>query len=124
VIERLLKRRDFLKAQKGRRANTGLFSVLAVRKPDGPARIGFTVSKKVDTRAVKRNRIRRRLKEAARLDGIDFKDVPADFVVIARPDALTADFHRLRSDLRKAMTKALGPEGQTTEQSAAPQRSE
>jgi ribonuclease P protein component len=114
VIERLRKRRDFLKAQKGRRANTGLFSVLALRKTEGPARIGFTVSKKVDARAVKRNRIRRRLKDAVRLEADVFRNSPADFVVIARPDALTAEFSRIRSDLRKAMAKALGPDGQTS----------
>lgn len=124
VIERLRKRRDFLKAQKGRRANTGLFSVLAVRKDAGPARIGYTVSKKVDNRAVKRNRIRRRLKEATLLEGEAFRNAPADFVVIARRDALTADFSRIRSDLRRAMAKALGPDGPITEQGAAPQRSE
>jgi ribonuclease P protein component len=105
-MERLLKRRDFLKVQKGRRANTGLFSVMALMKDAGPARIGFTVSKKVDVRAVKRNRIRRRLKEAARLEAADFEATGADFVVVARKDALTAGFARLRSDLRQAMAKA------------------
>ncbi|MGL4242145.1 MAG: ribonuclease P protein component [Beijerinckiaceae bacterium] len=105
-MERLLKRRDFLKVQKGRRANTGLFSVMALPKNDGPARIGFTVSKKVDVRAVKRNRIRRRLKEAARLEAGAFEATAADFVVVARKDALTADFARLRSELRQAMAKA------------------
>lgn len=124
MIERLRKRRDFLNAQKGRRANTGLFSVLAIRKTEGPARIGFTVSKKVDNRAVKRNRIRRRLKEAARLEGAAFQDAAADFVVIARPDALTADFPRLRSDLRRAMAKALGQDVTPTEQGAPSGRSE
>jgi ribonuclease P protein component len=123
-MERLKKRRDFLKAQKGRRANTGLFSVLALRKTKAPARVGFTVSKKVDTRAVKRNRIRRRLKEAVRLECADFGTARADFVVIARLDALTAEFSRIRTELRRAMTKALGPDGQTTEQGAARQRGE
>jgi ribonuclease P protein component len=105
-MERLKKRRDFLKVQKGRRANTGLFSVMAHPKGFGPARIGFTVSKKVDARAVKRNRIRRRLKEAARLEAEAFEATMADFVVVARRDALTAPFARLRSDLRQAMAKA------------------
>jgi ribonuclease P protein component len=107
-MERLRTRRDFVKVQKGRRANSGLFSVMALDKAEGPARIGFTVSKKVDVRAVKRNRIRRRLKEAARLEASVFKDATADFVVVARPDALTADFGRLRLELRRAMEKAAG----------------
>jgi ribonuclease P protein component len=105
-MERLRKRRDFLKVQKGRRANTGLFSVMALAKDDGPARIGFTVSKKVDVRAVKRNRIRRRLKEAARLEAGVFEATGADFVVVARKDALTADFARITSELKQAMAKA------------------
>jgi ribonuclease P protein component len=108
-MERLLKRRDFLKVQKGRRASTGLFSVMALPRPDGAARIGFTVTKKVDARSVKRNRIRRRLKEAARLEAGAFDDCAVDFVVLARHAALTADFARIRSDLRRAMAEALAP---------------
>jgi ribonuclease P protein component len=105
-MERLKKRRDFLKVQKGRRANTGLFSVQCLERPGGAPRIGFTVSKKVDVRAVKRNRIRRRLKEAARQDAAAFSATPVDFVVVARPDALTAPFARLRSELAAAMVRA------------------
>ncbi len=108
-MERLRTRRDFVKVQKGRRANTGLFSIMALDKAEGPARIGFTVSKKVDARAVKRNRIRRRLREAARLEASAFEGARADFVVVARPGVLTADFGRLRSELRRAMEKAAGP---------------
>ncbi len=107
-MERLRKRREFLEVQKGRRSNTGLFAVLALARPEGGARIGFTVSKKVDVRSVKRNRIRRRLKEAVRLDAADLCGEPIDYVVIARRDALTAAFPRLRSELRQAMTKAAG----------------
>lgn len=111
-MERLRKRRDFLKVQKGRRANSGLFSVMALAREAGEARIGFTVSKKVDSRAVKRNRIRRRLKQAAQIEGAAFRRMHTDFVVVARPDALTADFARLRSELRRAMAKAAGvPDG-------------
>ncbi len=106
-MERLLKRRDFLRVQKGRRANTGLFSVLALPKSDGGTRIGFTVSKKVYASAVKRNRIRRRLKEAARLEAAGLAGTAADIVVIAKPEALTADFTLLRTGLRNAVAKAL-----------------
>jgi ribonuclease P protein component len=107
-MERLRKRREFLKVQKGRRANSGLFSVLALAREGGAARIGFTVSKKVDVRAVKRNRIRRRLKEAARLDAAALAGEPVDFVVIARGESLKAPFSRLRSELHRAMAKAAG----------------
>jgi ribonuclease P protein component len=107
-MERLRKRREFLKVQKGRRANTGLFSVQALARGEGGARIGFTVSKKVDVRAVKRNRIRRRLKEAARQVGATIAGEGVDFVVVARADALMAPFDRLRSELERTMAKAAG----------------
>jgi ribonuclease P protein component len=107
-MERLRKRREFLKVQKGRRVNTGLFSVMALPNDANAARMGFTVSKKVDKRSVKRNRIRRRLKEAVRLEGASLAPLAVDFVVVARAAALTAAFPRLRSELRQAMAKAAG----------------
>jgi ribonuclease P protein component len=105
-MERLRKRRDFLMVQKGRRVHTGLFSVQCLAKADGAARIGFTVSKKVHLHAVKRNRIRRRLKEAVRQDAAAFSSLPADFVIVARLDTLTAPSARLRSELTAAITRA------------------
>jgi ribonuclease P protein component len=107
VTTRLRRRRDFLKAQKGRRANSGLFSVQAVANTDGGPRVGFTVSKKVDARAVKRNRIRRRLKEAARLERGAFGVAPVDFVFVARPGALKADFGGIRREMRRTVAKLL-----------------
>jgi ribonuclease P protein component len=110
-MERLKKRRDFLKVQKGRRANTGLFSVQCLVRDSGLPRIGFTVSKKVYASAVKRNRIRRRLKEATRHEAAAFCATAADFVVVARKDVLTASFARIRSDLVSAMMKVSGATG-------------
>ncbi len=103
-MERLRKRREFLKVQQGRRAHTGLFSIQALpRDGEEDSRVGFTVSKRVSPSAVKRNRIRRRLKEAMRR-------VPApgatDFVIVARIECLTAPFARLTSDLERALGKA------------------
>jgi ribonuclease P protein component len=112
-MERLRKRRDFLKVQKGRRVHTGLFSIQAL--PQGEAqttRIGFTVSKRVSPLAVKRNRIRRRLKEAMRLKDHGVSATGMDFVIVARPDALTAPFERLTSELTKALRKAAPPYSQ------------
>lgn len=103
-MERLKKRREFLKVQQGRRAHTGLFSVQALPREAGlPARVGFTVSKRVSPLAVKRNRIRRRLKAAMRLMA---PPAATDYVVVARIEALTAPFSRLTSDLDRALRKA------------------
>jgi ribonuclease P protein component len=110
VMQRLLKRRDFLKVQKGRRVHTGLFSVQSLPRQDIlPSRAGFTVSKKVDPSAVKRNRIRRRLKEAMRLDPVAATSCGMDFVIVAKPDALHAPFTRIRSDLTRAFADTLKP---------------
>jgi ribonuclease P protein component len=109
VVRRLLKRRDFLRAQKGRRANSGLFSIQAVENGLDEARLGFTVSKKVDVRSVRRNRIRRRLKEAARLEEAAFVGAAMDIVVVARPGALTAEFASLRAELARTIAKAVRP---------------
>ena len=66
-MQRLKRRQDFVAAAKGFYQPMPAFVVQAVvRKDDEPARIGFTCTKKLGN-AVIRNRIKRRLKEAARL---------------------------------------------------------
>jgi len=106
-MERLRKRREFLKVQKGRRAHTGLLSVQALARDDGGvSRVGFTVSKRVSPSAVKRNRIRRRLKEAMRLIAAP---EAADYVIVAKIEALTAPFARIASDLERALGQAAAP---------------
>jgi ribonuclease P protein component len=105
-MERLKKRRDFLNVQKGRRASTGLFSLQALPRADGSSsRCGFTVSKRVSLKAVVRNRIRRRLKEALRIDGGKTAAGASDYVIVARIDCLTAPFNHIRSELAKAFVK-------------------
>jgi ribonuclease P protein component len=106
-MDRLKKRRDFLKVQKGRRVHSGLFSVQVLRQDQaGPSRAGFTVSKKVSPRAVKRNRIRRRLKEALRQTGVLLPQSGLDVVIVAREDALTAGYDRIISELSRLLRKA------------------
>ncbi len=106
-MERLKKRRDFLKVQKGRRVHTGLFSIQALRQDDpAQSRLGFTVSKRVSPSAVLRNRIRRRLKEAVRIGDHGVVATGMDFVVVARRDSLTAPFSRITQELTMALRKA------------------
>jgi ribonuclease P protein component len=68
-------------------------------------RFGFTVNKRCGG-AVRRNRIRRRLKEALRL----LNPLPArlgyDYVIVARPDALDMGFPALQAELRRAFGRA------------------
>ena len=77
-------------------------------------RVGIVVNKKVGN-AVVRNRVRRRLREALRALLLERELVsPAlhagkasfNLVVIARPDAATADYQQLRSSLKRSLEKA------------------
>ena len=108
--ERLKKRRDFLAAAKGQKAARRAFVLEAVRRQDegetGLARLGFTVSKRTAKSAVERNRIRRRLREAARLVAADAWRPGHDYVLVGRRSALTEPFAELRSALGEALAEA------------------
>jgi ribonuclease P protein component len=70
--------------------------------PGGVARVGLTVSSKVGG-AVTRNRIRRRLREAVRLE---LARLPAvDLVLVARASATRATVEDFRGWLRKAAAR-------------------
>ena len=68
AMQRLRQRADFLAAASGAKAPTAAFVLQAptTAATAVPARVGFTVSKKVGD-AVERNRVRRRLREVVRL---------------------------------------------------------
>jgi ribonuclease P protein component len=104
--ERLKRRPEFLRvAAKGRKAPThGLVLQALAREDDGPARIGFTVTKKVGN-AVVRNRTRRRLKEAVRLLLRDLPIRGVDLVVIGRDSTRARRFDVLMDDFRRALAK-------------------
>jgi ribonuclease P protein component len=106
VIGRLKKRRDFLAAAQGSKAARRAF-VLEVRErgDDGPPRFGFTVTKRVAKKAVERNRIRRRLREAVRLDAADAQG-GHDYVLVGRRKALTEPFTDLKATLGQALRQA------------------
>jgi ribonuclease P protein component len=105
--ERLKRRAEFLRvAGKGRKAPMpGLVLQALARGDDGPARIGFTVTRKVGN-AVVRNRARRRLKEAARLLLRDHPVSGVDLVLVGRDKTRARPFEALREDLRRALAKA------------------
>ncbi len=73
---------------------------------DPTPRIGITVSKKVDGRAVVRNRMKRRFRALARevlaTDGI----AGADHILIGRGSGIERDWDELRADLVKAIRRA------------------
>jgi ribonuclease P protein component len=106
MIERLKKRRDFVAAAKGPKAARRAF-VLETRRreDDGPARFGFTISKRTAKKAVERNRIRRRLKEAVRLAAPGRARPGCDYVLVGRRAALTESFAALEAELAGALAR-------------------
>lgn len=100
---RLKKRSEFLRAARGRRAGRAAFSLQAAASDRPEARIGFTVTKKTGN-SPERNRIKRRLREAARACEAGFRP-RHDYVLIGRREALEQPFARLVSDLSGAIDK-------------------
>ncbi len=108
---RLRKRAEFLRvAAKGRKAPVpGLVLQVLSRGDDAPARLGFTVTRKVGN-AVIRNRTRRRLRAAAR-EVLGEQPLPGhDLVLIGRDATRRRPFPLLLADLRRAIAKGVAPE--------------
>ena len=103
---KLKRRAEFLAvAGKGRKApSPGLVLQVLRRDDGGPARFGFTVTKKVGN-AVRRNRTKRRLRAAAR-DVLAEQPIPgADLVLIGRDGTAGRPFEALKSDFRRLLDK-------------------
>ena len=109
-LQTLKKRADFLRVRKGRySAMPGL--VLQARKQEGTreglARFGFTATKKLG-KAVVRNRIKRRLREAVRLIAPQKARTGYDYVLIGRQSTLKRPFSSLLHDLARAFAHVHG----------------
>ncbi|GBQ99245.1 hypothetical protein GLI01_25910 [Gluconacetobacter liquefaciens] len=105
---RLKKRAEFLRiASKGRKVPSPGLVLQALGRDDAdPARVGFTVTKKVGN-AVIRNRTRRRLREAVRIVVTREQQLTGvDLVVIGRDGTRGRAFSALVEDLRRALRKA------------------
>lgn len=138
-VGRLTKRKEFVAAASGRRFHSERMTVQGrLRDDDGPLRVGYTVTKKVG-HAVERNRIKRRLRHAAREalartpiePAIPAGDArhddapprmpqaasppqplpPADVVIIARRPALLAAYSSLIDDFVRALHVVTRPGG-------------
>ncbi len=106
----LPRRADFLRAARvGRRvASPGMVVQLLERGDDAPPRLGITATKKLGN-AVARNRVRRRLREAARLVLGAAPCSGLDLVLIGREATRQRDFATLCAELRRALDRAGRP---------------
>jgi ribonuclease P protein component len=79
---RLCRRREFEAVfERGRRARLGVVTVCALARPGEPLRVGLSVSRRCGN-AVARNRIKRRFREAFRLER---PTLPAGFDLVIIP---------------------------------------
>lgn len=107
-LGRLTRRADFLRVRRGRSWRTPSLVLQSRTSPDSRkepcARFGFTASKRLGA-ATKRNRARRRLKEAVRLIAGCHARPGYDYVVIARQAVLSRPFGEIQEELRTALRR-------------------
>ena len=83
--------------QKGKSAVSPFLAVYCRKKMYGARRLGITVSTKVG-KAVVRNRVRRRIREAYRLHELQFCE-HVDVVIVARVRCVRASFQQIEKSL-------------------------
>ena len=126
-MRRLRKRSEYLEVARGARTPRRGFLLQSIQRgPDradvGPEpRFGFTVTKKIGN-AVVRNRIRRRLKEAVRLNAGPVARPMTDYVLVGRRPALDLSFDELVADLLGALAAAGKPRDETRDRSRREQK--
>ncbi|MDZ7698974.1 MAG: ribonuclease P protein component [Deltaproteobacteria bacterium] len=103
--ERLLNRSDFVNLNRfGKRYHTNHFVVIGKRNELGITRLGVTVGKKVGN-AVRRNRIKRLVREFFRLHKTHFPQ-GYDIVIIAKKDASHLDLRSVEKELGEIVSEA------------------
>lgn len=100
---RLRKRSEFLAVRRGEKRRGRFFLIEVLKRGDDrPPRVGFTVTKKTGN-AVKRNRIRRRLKEALRLHAAGDMAPGNDYVIVGREEVASAPFAEIAAELSRRL---------------------
>ena len=104
----LKKRKDYLRTQSGRKWRTSSFTLTMRAREgseqvgEGVSRFGCTVTKRIGN-AVRRNRVKRRLREAIRLAAPDSAQAGFDYVIIARRSALDRPFGDIVEEMGTAL---------------------
>jgi ribonuclease P protein component len=119
AMQRLKQRADFVAAAGGAKIATAAFVLQGRERGDtAPARIGFTVSRKVGT-AVERNRVRRRLRDIVRRAPADELPSGRDYVLVGRRSALSRPFAQIAEDFKAALRRLEHSVGRTARPRAA-----
>lgn len=105
-LSRLHLKRDFDRVfKKGRKIFHPLLGLRFVKTNLPTSRVVIVVGKKVSKSAVKRNRVRRRLREVIRVRLDQFTE-SSDLIFIAKTDALKATFTELESAVDRVLHQA------------------
>ena len=100
--ERLLNRKDFVNLNRlGKRLQTAHFNIIFGQNELGITRLGITVSKKIGN-SVKRNRVKRFIREFYRLHKTDFTQ-GYDIVIVAKKGVCNLDFWKIKEELGKSI---------------------
>jgi ribonuclease P protein component len=112
-VGRLRRRSEYLRVAAGGRKWAAKGLILQAREVEASAQhidkaadlwVGITVSRKVGN-AVKRNRARRRLREAARSVLPQVARTGHDYVIIGRSETVTRPYPALQADLEAAIRR-------------------
>ncbi len=96
---RIKRKKDFLRLEKeGRRLYSRSFLLVAAPSASGSSRIGIAITRKIDKRAVVRNKLKRRIREIFRRNKGSL-NAPYDILVVARKTALDCSFKEIERQL-------------------------
>ncbi len=103
---RLKKEKDFEKIVKQGESHSDNFLVLKFLKNDlGTSRIGFAVGKKISKKAVVRNKLKRRLREAVKIYLPKLKS-DYDLIFFSKKGSEKKEFSELKEMIEKLLEKA------------------
>lgn len=101
ALKMLTARSHFLDVQKAQKKWISKSLVLQIRPNNlDVIRIGFTVTKRVDKSAVRRNRIKRRLRSACADILSQYAKPGYDYVLVGRRETLTIEYKKITGDLK------------------------
>ena len=102
--ERLLNREDFVNLNRlGRRQHTAHFTIIFMENGLGIRRVGITVNRKTGN-AVKRNKLKRRIREFYRLHKSDFPE-GFDIAIAAKRGAADLEFFTIKEELGESLLR-------------------
>lgn len=99
-----LKKETFFKRKNNLFYNGFLFGVSFLKENSQPSKFAFLVSKKIDKRATKRNRIKRLLAAAVREFLPQIKD-GFKFVFLVKKEILDKDFWEIKKEVKNFLEK-------------------